>query len=212
MECQHGIDPADCHAALDYFGFGPTSDFEMVIREDDPQRVGKIMKYKAYRHTMKMVQKAVQVVEYKLTKDAEEYPAHHGSQMTFIVDAHSDYDEGNLLLKRYPEYPAVCRFKGYYISRESGNKESISNRQVHAALGGDGSVCRAARRAVAAQVSALGGVKADWSRESLVTFLGEFSELETANYYVLTVKATNDTEEESDGNYVNLGIKRLRTS
>jgi len=221
LECQHGMEPADCHAALDYFGFGPTSDFKMVIREDDPQRIGKIMKYQTYQHAMKMVPKAVQVVEHKLIEGGSfnSGPAHNGSQMAFIVDARgppAGYDVDDLLLKRFPLYPAVCRFHGYFISRESGNKDSISLRAVHTALGGDGSVCRAARRAVATQVSALGGIRAEWSKMDLVMFRGEYSDLESGYFYVLTVK-TDYPDEESDENDSSssvrrVGIKRLRTS
>ena len=46
LVCPHKVDPADCHTALDFFGFGPTADLKMLIQEDDPLRVGKIMRYR----------------------------------------------------------------------------------------------------------------------------------------------------------------------
>ena len=46
LVCPHRVTPADCHTALDFFGFGPTVDLKMAIQEDDPLRVGKIMRYR----------------------------------------------------------------------------------------------------------------------------------------------------------------------
>ena len=162
--------------------------------DTDPRCIGKRIAYNQHRQAMSCSPKIVALIKEMLLK-----PDVGPAGIMFVVDdtrsSHNQYGEEIDL-----PLTSVKNDTGAAVERLGARYGHISQTTAMTLLGGSDKTCASLRAQVLAQTNALGGVKADWTRESLqLKDVGEYGNHEyTYDYrYILAVHLDRSGEKDS---------------
>lgn len=187
-------------------------DCKISIADDDPARLGKMMRYEAFNKAMQIVPKVISSVESALVSNP--------GGIVFIVDdtdAPERYDKEDVRcslphLLRESEH-VVCMRQvlvtkctkpvGAIVQRMTA---AYVHKPVYAAMSTDSATARAARAAVLAGVIDLGGLQAAWEeRFMVISDDGEYGMQSYTRAKRWTLKVSAAAPEQN-------GIKRLKVA